>query len=534
MERKFIILLLGVISFAVVFAVQQKALLNQYVFHDDCNQYTFSYYKLGDPQLFPDDLLTSYALRYNTKAVVLFYALLGKIIDPLALSKILPFVLCFLAALYAFLIGEETDRPDVGFLAAVLFIMHSWTFSCFSGGHAKAFAFPLLLSFLFYVIKKNYFVLSILLVLQIFTYPPVAAVSMVTIVLLFLLPLIYSEKPARDVKDIKFFSLLLAAGMLILCGMYLRPDDFMGSVFSFREMLQMPEFYAGGRDPHFIASFSALRNGGAAENVIGFPPYAPPTWILLFMSLAGFVLILRKKIKVHRALTAVGLSGVMLFFTAWAVFFHLFSPGRYLKVALFLYMIFLSAQALYYIFRRIWPQRRMIFVLIAAVILIYIPFLDGNVQYYGDKGLYNFLSSLPHDALIAGHPEEMDEIPLICKRKVLIQRELSLPYYKNYYGEVVRRTNDFFGLYYAGEMNAAREISREYGIDYLVITKEHFSKNYVKHGFFYQGPFNDSVKEVVKANIGNRFVFQNIPMEKRLYEDERFIVIAAEKGEGLL
>ena len=156
MGKRLALLSIAVICLGVVSLCQGKALSNGYIFNDDCNQYTFSYYQLNDPQLFQDDIYTTYALRYNAKGVIFIYAFLGKIVDPLALSKILPFILCFVAALYAFLIGKECYDTDVGFTAAVLFIVHSWTFSCFSGGHAKAFVFPLLLSLIFYLIKKKY------------------------------------------------------------------------------------------------------------------------------------------------------------------------------------------------------------------------------------------------------------------------------------------------------------------------------------------------------------------------------------------
>ena len=534
MDRKIIIFFLFVISSAVVFVSQQEALTNKYFFNDDCNQYTFAYYKLNDPQLFQDDIFTTYSLRYNTKVVIFIYALFGKIIDPLLLSKILPFILCFLATFYAFLIGEESDSVEVGFLAAVLFIVNSWTFACFSGGHAKAFVFPLLLSFIFCLMKKKYLALSIILFLQIFTYPPIAVVSMLTLFLLFFVPLEQTKGQPRNIKEIKFFSILLFLASLLLCGLYWIPDDFMGPLFSFEEIINMPEFYSGGRDPHFIDSLITLHKDSVSENIIGIRPYAPPTWILFFLSFIGFILVLIKKIKVHRVLSAVCLSGTMLFLMAWLAFFHLFSPGRYLKFAPFIYLIFLSALTLNYIFKKILPERIKILVLIIAIILTYKPFLNGNIEYYGEKDLYDFLSTLPENSLIAGHPKEMDAIPLLCKRKVFVQRESSLPYYKKYYGEITRRINDFFKLYYSSDTNEAKKINRLHGINYIVIKKEHFSKRYLDQGFFYYDPFNVFAKKVVFENIKKGFLFQSIPEEKRLYEDERFIVIEAEKRDSFL
>ncbi len=534
MERKTAVLFLFLISFAVVLSVQQKALTSKYFFHDDCNQYTFSYYKLNDPQLFQDDILSEFALRYNTKGVIFVYALFGKIIDPLLLSKILPFILTFLAAFYAFLIGEKTDSIEVGFLAAVLFIMHSWTVSCFSGGHARAFAFPLLLSFIFYLIKKKHLMLSMILILQIFIYPPVAVVSMLTIFLLFFLPLLWTKNYHRDVREIKFLGILLLLALFLLCGLYLFPDDFLGPLFSFEEIINMPEFFSRGRDPHFIDSFAILHRYSIAENVIGFSPYAPPTLILFFVSFIGLFLVLIKKIKVSRVICAAGFSGMILYFISWFVFFRLFSPGRYLKFAAFIYLIFLSAATLNYIFAKLSSRTTRLLLLTILVIGVYWPFLDGNVQYYGRKGLYDFLATLSRDSLIAGHPKEMDEIPLLCKRKVLVQRELSLPYYRKYYSEISCRTRDFFRLYYSSDKNEAKAICDFYGIDYIVIDKEHFSNAYLEGGFFYHEPFNNFVKKIIFSNRDLGFLFKDIPAGKGLYEDEKFIVIGVNEKEFFL
>ncbi len=525
MERKTAVLFLFLISFAVVLSVQQKALTSKYFFHDDCNQYTFSYYKLNDPQLFQDDILSEFALRYNTKGVIFVYALFGKIIDPLLLSKILPFILTFLAAFYAFLIGEKTDSIEVGFLAAVLFIMHSWTLSCFSGGHARAFAFPLLLSFIFYLIKKKHLMLSIILILQIFIYPPVAVVSMLTIFLLFFLPLLWTKNYHRDVREVKFLGILLLLAFFLLCGLYLFPDDFLGPLFGFEEIIDMPEFYSGGRVPHFIHSLSVLRKHGVAENIIGLPPYAFPTWILLCVSMVGFVLVLIKKIKINRVVGAAGLSGIILYFMAWLVFFYLFSPGRYLRYAPFIYLIFLSAATLNYILEWISHRRVKLLLLTIVIALTYGSFLNGNVEYYGKHGLYDFLSSLPKDSMIAGHPKEMDEIPLLCKRKVFVQRELSLPYYKTYYEEISRRTNDFFKLYYSSDKDEIKSICHVCGIDYVVVKKEHFIDWYLAGGVFYLSPFNASIIQTVKSNFQKGFYLANISKEHLVYEDVDYMVL---------
>ena len=58
-------------------------------------------------------------------------------------------------------------------------------------------------------------------------------------------------------------------------------------------------------------------------------------------------------------------------------------------------------------------------ILPVVIVVAYSPFLKNEIVHFNKKELYDFISTLPKKALIAGHPEEMDEIPLIAKRKVL-------------------------------------------------------------------------------------------------------------------
>ena len=516
-----------VLSLSITFVCQRKALFNKYVFEDDCNQYIFPHYRISDSLLFDDDIFYDYSLRHNTRGVILIYTLFSHFIDPLLFSKILPFVLCFLSALYIFLVGEKMKDAFVGFLADLIFIMHSWTFSCFAGGHAKSFVFPLLLSFIFYLMQRKYLFVAIILSLQIVIYPPIAAVSLLSLLLLSFLIFKQSNANFNFNSEIKFYIFVVAAGVFSLYFLYLMPDPFKGPLFKLSEASNMPEFFYGGRTPHFISSLRMLKEDNIAENITGLPVYSFPTWILLAISFVGFILLLMKKITIHPILNAFCISGVLLFFGAWVMFFQLYSPGRYLKFAPLVFLIFLSALTINKIFLKGEGGRLRFFFLPLIIILVYLPFLKDETRYFKNEGLYNFLSTLPKNVLIAGHPEEMDEIPLISKRKVFVQFELSLPYYKSYYKKIAERTKDFFRLYYSESNGEVINICNRYHIDYLVIKKAHFRDTYLGQKVFYIEPFNDYIQQIVAKNIKKGFVFQNVSPQYRVYEDNEFFVVSA-------
>lgn len=209
------------------------------------------------------------------------------------------------------------------------------------------------------------------------------------------------------------------------------------------------------------------------------------------------------------------------------MFLQLYSPGRYLKFAPLVFLIFLSALTINKIFIKGEGSRLRFFFLPLIIILVYLPFLKDESRYFKNEGLYNFLSTLPKDVLIAGHPEEMDEIPLISKRKVFVQFELSLPYYRSYYKKIVERTKDFFRLYYSESNGEVINICNRYHIDYLVIKKAHFRDTYLGQKVFYIEPFNDYIQQIVAENIKKGFVFQNVSPQYRVYEDNEFFVVSA-------
>jgi len=527
-KNTLLILVLIIISLSITFICQKDALFNKYIIHDDCNQYIFPFYRVRDRQLFQNDIFTDYSLHYNTKGVVIIYNLFSKVIDPLFLSKILPFFLCSLTTIYFFLIGEKIKNIFVGFLAGIIFIMHSWTFSCFSGGHAKAFSFLLLSSLIYYLLIEHYFVMVIILALQIFIYPPVAAISILALLILSFLITINKQEIYQSLKSKQsFFICTLLLGTSLMYLLYLLPNKFMGPLFSFREIIKMPEFYFGGRDPHFITSLKALKNEAIAENIIGIPPYRFPTWFLLSISSIGLFLVIRKEIEVNFILNIFCISGILLFIFAWPLLLNLYSPGRYLKFALITYLIFISALVIEKTFIDFGNNKKFLrlALIVVIIIIIYFPFLSSNLTVFNNTGLYSFLSTLPKDALIAGHPFEINEVPLFSKRKVFIEYELSLPYYKNYYKKIVQRTNDFFKLYYSSSVDEIKNICSNYNINYIVIKKEHFTRSYLDNNNFYIMPFSNKIQEIVLQNKGKGFALLSILQKYKLYEDENYFVV---------
>ncbi|MFH2145756.1 MAG: hypothetical protein ABII75_06995 [Candidatus Omnitrophota bacterium] len=531
MNKKDIFLILIVISLSltITYICQKDALFNKYIANDDSNHYITPFYKIQDPALFQDDIFSEYSLNCNTIGIDVIYSIFSIFFDPLSFSKILPFILCSLSAIYFFLIGKKIHNKYCGFIAAAMFIMYSWTISaCFSGGHARAFAFLLLSSFVYYMLEKKYFLSAVILLLQTFIYPPIGVISLLSVFILFLPRIIknFNRKVVYN-YEIKLTIFIIIINLLILSLISLQRDYNMGPLVSFKEMIRMPEFFRGGRTPFFIDSFKMLKDAAISDRVTGIPIYNFSIWFLLVISLEGIYLMIKKKIAIHPALNAVCISGIILYFLSWALLFKLYYPGRYLKFILPFYLIFLCASTITRTIIDRTNQKRLqrVFWVAFVIISLHVPFLNKDLVNYKNTRLYQFIATLPKNSLIAGHPFETSEIPLFSKRKVFIEFELSMPFYRNYYKQIKQRTYDFFRLYYSSSFNEIKEVCIEYGIDYILVRKGHFSRPYIEKYNFYIEPFNLQVRSIIENNFRNGFVLANIPAACKIYEDNDLFIV---------
>jgi len=369
---------------------------------------------------------------------------------------------------------------------------------------------------------------GIILLLQTFIYPPIGVASLLLIFILFFPRIVrnFSRKVVYNC-EIRLTIFIIIINILMLSLLFLRREYDMGSLVSFKEMIRMPEFFWGGRTPFFISSFKMLKDSAIADRVTGIPIYGFSIWFLLIISAAGIYLLIKKKIAMHSVLNAVCISGFFLYFLSWALLFKLYYPGRYLKFILPFYLIFLCAITITrtIIDRTNQKKLQRLFLLSLVIVILHLPFLNKDLVNYKNIRLYQFISTLPKNAVVAGHPFEMSEIPLFSKRKVFIQFELSTPFYRNYYEQVKRRTYDFFRLYYSGSFNEIKEVCIKYQIDYVLVKKEHFNRSYIEKGNFYIEPFNYQVRRIIENNIEKKFVLANIPAAYKVYEDNDSVII---------
>jgi hypothetical protein len=132
--------------------------------------------------------------------------------------------------------------------------------------------------------------------------------------------------------------------------------------------------------------------------------------------------------------------------------------------------------------------------------------------------LYKFLSTLPKNSLIAGHPYQMDAVPLFTKRSVLVNSKSVHPAeLKEWWPEFKNKTYDTFSVLYSLNEQEFNNFCKKYGVDYFVVDKFYYSDEYL-NGKTYSKPFDDYIKNIAYEKKKTDFYLLNIPGNKKVWE----------------
>ncbi len=112
-----------------------------------------------------------------------------------------------------------------------------------------------------------------------------------------------------------------------------------------------------------------------------------------------------------------------------------------------------------------------------------------------DPPLYDFAAGLPKDALLAGHPEAADCLPIYSKRNSLIMYELSWPLFAAQWEDLKQRTYDIFTALYASGKEDIRPFCEKYPGAYIFALDRYYEDRYLAQEIPYFRPFDTFLKQ---------------------------------------
>lgn len=495
-----VVLLSGVIFFLAHF----QALAQYWVINDDVRQQIFWMQQWRDSRLFPGDLLTDYARAYVPWGVKGLYRLTSLALDPITFSKWLPGLLFVFLGWCLFRIGLRLGSRRLAWFTLGVYWLMPFFLDNLSGGLARAFAAPLLALFCLSWLAANPWGLGLALLLQALFIPYIFLVGAGATVLAWLAG---RRGPGPAPSWINWGHLLLVmlgAGLVLWMQHQFNAAGF-GPLVSAAHMAGRPEFTAQGRFailpvPTFFWELiqpweylGPFREGGVLGGALGVA-------VLLGAAVWGGRRLDWQNLKPRlQPFWYLLLASLLLYILARIFLLKLFVPDRYLMYTLNLCYCLGLALCLEAGVREWSCSRGLATTTVALVVILAVLRLQGVglYDYSMYRPLYAALAQTSPKALIAGHPDLMDNALTFGKRPALATFELAHPWSEGYWRRLRPRLTELFAAYYADDPQVVRDFCRKYGISYLVVDDRHFTPEFMAGGRFLV-PFNQPLEKEKK------------------------------------
>jgi hypothetical protein len=541
----------GALGFGIGLNSQLPAFSNNYVINGDVPQHIYWMQQFADSELFTADLLTRFAIHIQPWGFIGLYRVLSFFADPLTLSKIVPIGLFILSILYLFFLVKHIANVYTAFLASAAFMIFPDFMLSMVGGHARAFAHPLIISFLFYLTKRSYKACAILLVLQSLFYPTAFLICAAT----YAFALSYKQAEwlsfRREKSIVMYFVLAVLASGMILSTKYLASDPLIGTVVTRSQMKDRPEFYSEGRvpilpTPPIAKTATTLILEPLVAGIVGQYPEklrdSLPEFLsvrLLALTIKVFLLLLTLyliweivsgRLFIPIEIAYLILSGAVLYQLADIFTFKLYLPDRYVQYTLPVALLILVCIGANHLLAQLGDRTgvKALRLLLLVAILAHFNVLKGIglTDESRNAPLFRYLETLPKNTVIAADLYLGDFIPTFSKRKVFVNYELSHPWMDKYWDTIRARTFELFDAYYADSRQPILSFCRKHRIDYVVVDRRRFTPKFLQGEKPYFEPFNSYVKNMTRER--NHFALLDIPEQHRLFSNGDIFVISVD------
>jgi len=449
-----------------------------------------------DPGLFPGDPVLDYYLASLPDAHRLFYSLFAPIIDPAALSKLVPYLLLLVALGCLAVTAHRLGGKPALFGALALALGSAHVLSRMVGGLPRAFALPLVLAGVLSLVLGRPVALAALAVIAAAFYPVAGVLLGLSLFGLFLLP-------AKDRGHAVGYSLrrraavlaLTALGMaLVVLPAALRLRAY-GPVIDATLVQSFPEAGELGRfDPADRPPFPALPMAAAAPLAAALVGDGSPlvsltnlrahgtfvAVVLFVLAAGGWVTLARRRVEARRFL--VFAAAVVCAHTVSLVATpHLFLPERY--VAYGVPVLALVGVPAAFSFLALHAKTSVRLAPVAWNLAVLALLGAHGASWAGltvlvppaERPLYGAIASLPKTAVVAGWPGfAIDNVPYLAGRSAFVTRETHMPFHRLYTELMRERMRALVAAYFASDPGPLRTLRERYGVTHLIVDRRHF------------------------------------------------------------
>lgn len=522
------------------------AFQDPFTIQDDARQHIFWMQQFSDRTLFSNDLIADYFKSVAPDGFTFLYLIVNSLgIDIFFFNKIFPFLLGLFSTIYCFGICLEIfPIPFASFLSTLLLNQNLWMLDDLSSGTPRAFIYPLLSAFIYYLLRNNLWLCLLAIVLQGWFYPQTVLIS-ATILLIRLLSrailkdaAIHKTPRRKGIKrvgssffnyyicnkaNIIYFLGLIISGIILI--IYSLKTSSYEPIITFEQAKIMPEFASNGRSAFFSNNPLDFWLFGRRSG------WLPIEWQYTLICSCGLIVLwlqrypekfpLVKKINYKFIiLLQIVIASTILFFLSHLLLFRLHLPSRYIHHSLRIVLALIDAIALTIIFNKItsWlgskdSLLRNFYKYLAVIILVSLLLLPTYaVQSYPHRlgyitgkatKLYQFLQQQPADYLIATLSKEANNIPSFTARSVLVAEEYAIPYHQGYYQEIRQRVKDLIAAQYSLNSQTIINFINQYGINLWLIDTDAFNTKYLQNHQWLQ-QFTPEITNAISVIENNR------------------------------
>ena len=463
-----------------------------------------------------------------------------KLVSPYLFVKLCTILIYAAILLLVFLIGRELGGNTVAVLATLIAAHANMCFDFICWGIPRSFSLPLVLLLVWGLIVKRRAVVAAALVLGALIYPIVAP----TLLMIWGLDISYrffksENRPSfLRAEIIGLIGVSICMALLISRAVYVQ--DRAGKIYSPEQARQMEEFREKGRFYYFplLPLRQELERGlgmmlvapGKRDEPLG--PLGTLAWefILFGLVIIGIAAGRRAPPAWMFCWLAGGLTVLLI---SRAIPPTLIEPGRHSFFSLALVPILLLPWALHQIAGRLGASARSMLIisflcslfLLGGTGLVYD--LGRGVNENDKKPLFEFIDTLPTDALLAGPPDLLDSVRYFTGRAQYVGYEATMPYCRDFYSELKRRALAVGRAYYAADAADVVSFADREGVDYMILDNRLYRGDFLagKVPFFFE-PIDSEIR--LSVNRNGPFALGVAPKQSVIYLDRQYAVIDME------
>lgn len=485
------------------------------------------------------DLPVRYSIFQMPKGYYYLINSLNHVVSLIVLSKVIPILISAGTVCLFYRLMRSFGDGVFAFTSTLIFCFHAWTFHVYQALCPRAFFYPLLIAFLYCYQQKKPLLCCSIFVAQAIFYPPAAAISLGTVLVMKMCSFSSGQMIRRRVgRTMAIF--LIGAGALIGLHQvqYPRANELeFGPLITQSHMRALPEFYPQGKESFFF-EFSQWDQWLMSKRA-GLGMNAPLACLILCCIIFWFLI---KKDSSRERLPglfkAVALSSLGLFVVAYLCLFWLYYPARYVMYTMpMLFAVLLGWQVSVFVRQTKEQIFRIGFLIMVSGLIVvgYGGFLVGSrtdsnrgglIDNGYLRGVISFLKNKQVEGAVAAPPYVADPLPLYACQKVLFSDRLLIPFQEGYYRIMRKRVEDFYAAYYSTSAQTIKQFCIKHKVAYLVIDLSDFRQG----GQKWPSKRHGAYVHFIPSNVNPAgCVLPNIVGQARVYDDGNYVIIDARK-----